>query len=115
MTRPRESTAMERGLPAALRSTAIALPSLQDSPSFLRFWEAYPATRRRVAKKACLDFWKRHGLDALAEPILQHVNAMARTDGWTTGYEPAPLTYLHQRRWEDGLPVAQPKRFKVAL
>jgi hypothetical protein len=98
-----------------VRSKPTALPSLQTSPAFDRFWDAYPATKRRVAKKACWDVWRKHSLDAIAEQIIGHVRALATTEAWTTGYEPAPLTYLHQRRWEDGLPVAAKPKARVAL
>lgn len=74
------------------------------SPAFVAFWDAYPATKRRVARKTCAEVWAKGGLDEAADQIIGHVAAMARTSQWQTGYEPAPLTYLRQRRWEDGVP-----------
>ena len=46
---------------------------------------------------------------------------MAKTKAWQDGYEPAPLTYLNQDRWEDGMPrpevvasrAAQPSGYGV--
>lgn len=76
--------------------------------AFEQFWLSYPNTNRRVAKAKCLAVWKRKKLEALATEIIEHVRAMAKTKQWMDGYEPAPLTYLNQDRWEDGLP--EPER-----
>lgn len=68
------------------------------------FWAAYPNTPRRVAKAKCRALWKSKKLDEVGEDIIEHVRKMSTTRQWQDGYEPAPLTYLNQRRWEDGLP-----------
>lgn len=92
-------------------TTVITTKNTCDSPSrtkysesFNRFWLAYPNTPRRVAKAKCFDVWRRKKLDDLADELITHVSAMAKTKAWQDGYEPAPLTYLNQDRWEDGLP-----------
>lgn len=72
------------------------------SEGFERFWGALPNTDRRVAKAKCREVWSGMKLDSLAEQIIDHVRTMSGTKAWQTGYEPAPLTYLRQRRWEDG-------------
>lgn len=77
---------------------------------FDEFWKAYPATPRRVAKSKCLQRWKAQKLDAVADDILDHVRAMKATKQWQDGYEPAPLTYLNQKRWEDGVPTEREAR-----
>lgn len=82
------------------------------SESFNHFWSAYPNTSRRVAKGKCFDIWKRKNLETIADEVVEHVKAMAKTKQWKDGYEPAPLTYLNQDRWEDGLP--DPQRTKVS-
>lgn len=69
---------------------------------FAEFWAAWPASARKVAKADCEKRWKARGLDAHADAILAHVEALKPSDNWQRGYEPAPLTYLNQRRWEDG-------------
>src|SRR5690606_7853094 len=78
--------------------------SRSDDADFERFWLSYPNTSRRVAKRKCLDVWKKRKLNAYADEIIDHVRAMAKTKNWMEGYEPAPLTYLNQSRWEDGVP-----------
>jgi len=79
---------------------------ITPSPStrFSEFWDAWPNTQRRVAKAACEKVWKSRHLDQHASAILAHVIAMRQTDTWQRGYEPAPKTYLNERRWEDGTP-----------
>lgn len=71
---------------------------------FEEFWGTYPSTGRKVAKAKCAQVWKAKKLDAVADDVLSHLRAVRTTQQWTTGYEPAPLTYLNQQRWEDGLP-----------
>lgn len=69
--------------------------------AFVRFWETWPKSPRKVAKPKCCDVWKSRRLDAIADKIIAHVTAMKETEQWRKGFEPAPLTYLNQRRWED--------------
>ncbi|QTO42172.1 DUF1376 domain-containing protein [Burkholderia latens] len=78
----------------------------KSSASFNRFWSAWPSTERKVAKAKCAEKWRKGCLDSAVEQIVAHVEAMKRTRQWRDGYEPAPLTYLNQRRWEDGMPGA---------
>lgn len=89
-------------------SLTIKEPSkrARNSPQhFEAFWSAYPNTSRRVAKAKCAQLWKARKLDAIADEIISHVKAMSTTKQWLDGYEPAPLTYLNQQRWEDGVPA----------
>lgn len=88
-------------------SSAPALnPKLPSA--FARFWAAYPNTGRKVAKAKCEQVWKAKKLDLIADEIVSHVEAMKLSQQWVTGYEPAPLTYLNQKRWEDGVPMPGP-------
>lgn len=73
---------------------------------FDKFWSAWPASPRKVAKAKCLQFWQRHKLDGLVDRITAHVAVMKTSEQWMKGYDPAPMTYLNQRRWEDDLPAA---------
>ncbi|WP_244135781.1 hypothetical protein [Burkholderia seminalis] len=79
--------------------------SSKGSLEFGRFWDAWPSTGRKVAKAKCLERWQRSKLDDVADRIVEHVDAMKATKQWLEGFEPAPLTYLNQRRWEDELPL----------
>jgi len=71
---------------------------------FEEFWQAYPNTPRRVAKKKCRERWRSRKLDQIADQIIDHVLAMKKTQQWLDGFEPGPMTYINQSRWEDGVP-----------
>jgi uncharacterized protein YdaU (DUF1376 family) len=70
---------------------------------FAEFWSAWPTSKRKVAKATCETKWLKLKLDNVADQIIAHVNSIKGSEQWTTGYEPAPLTYINQRRWEDGV------------
>lgn len=72
-----------------------------DSPGFLRFWQAWPKSERKVAKAECAKKWRKENLEGDTDAITAHVVAMKATKQWRDGYDPAPLTYLNQRRWLD--------------
>ncbi|WP_128001091.1 helix-turn-helix domain-containing protein [Piscinibacter defluvii] len=77
-----------------------------DAARFIDFWASWPATDRKQDRKACLEHWRKHRLDEVADQIVAHVIASKGTQKWLDGYEPAPKTYLRNRRWEDGTPVS---------
>jgi len=79
----------------------IQKKNINTSSKFDEFWNAWPASKRKVAKSECQKKWAKHGLDSVADAIVAHVNKIKTTEQWTSGYEPAPLTYINQRRWED--------------
>lgn len=72
------------------------------STRFAEFWTTWPASDRKVAKAECEKRWLARGLDADADAIVAHVLTSKNSKQWQGGYEPAPLTFLNQRRWEDG-------------
>lgn len=77
------------------------------SVRFPEFWLLWPATERKEAKASCEKKWRSLNLDPLADRILSHVSSLKTTRKWQEGFEPAPLTFLNQRRWEDGEIVGQ--------
>lgn len=82
---------------------------------FDEFWNAYPGPRK-VAKAKCMQVWLERGFTAVADQVLLHVEAMKVTPQWREAggkFVPAPLTYLNQRRFEDGLPESA--ALKVAV
>lgn len=87
-----------------------------DVPAgFVRFWVAWPKSVRKVAKAACEKRWRSRGLEAQADAIVAHVEAMRESRQWRDGYEPAPLTYLNQERWRDGEGADQPRDWWLRL
>jgi uncharacterized protein YdaU (DUF1376 family) len=81
----------------------IQKKNINTSSKFDEFWNAWPTSKRKVAKSECQKKWAKAGLDSVAETIIAQVNKLKVTEQWTGGYEPAPLTYINQRRWEDGV------------
>jgi len=73
------------------------------SSRFNEFWSTWPTSKRKVAKATCETKWLKLKLDNVADQIIAHVNSIKNSEQWTTGFEPAPLTYINQRRWEDGM------------
>lgn len=69
---------------------------------FDKFWDIWPSTPRKVAKQKCLSVWKQKKLSQKTDEIIAHVKAMRTTKQWTDGFEPSPLTYLNQGRYDDG-------------
>jgi uncharacterized protein YdaU (DUF1376 family) len=90
----------------------IQKKNINTSSKFDEFWNAWPSSKRKVAKSECQKKWAKAGLDAVAETIIAQVNKLKVTEQWTGGYEPAPLTYINQRRWEDdaGTPATPGRR-----
>jgi uncharacterized protein YdaU (DUF1376 family) len=76
--------------------------SSQTTSRFAEFWSAWPTSKRKVAKVTCEAKWFKLKLDAVADQIIANVNSLKGSEQWSTGFEPAPLTYINQRRWEDG-------------
>jgi len=65
------------------------------------FWNNWPTSKRKVAKSACKAKWERLALDPLADKINAVVARLRASEQWISGYEPAPLTFINQKRWED--------------
>ena len=70
---------------------------------FEEFWLSWPKNERKQDKAKCLDHWKRHDLDELADSILSDVRTKRGTTKWSEGFVEAPLVYLRGKRWEDGV------------
>ena len=68
---------------------------------FDEFWASWPTSKRKVARAECEKKWFKQNLDKVADTIIASVSKLKRTEQWTTGFDPAPLTYINQRRWED--------------
>jgi uncharacterized protein YdaU (DUF1376 family) len=77
------------------------ISSTASTSRFDEFWSTWPSSKRKVGKAAVQAKWEKHGLDAVADRIISNVKSLKTSEQWTTGFEPAPLTYINQRRWED--------------
>jgi len=79
------------------------ISSQATTSRFDEFWSTWPTSKRKVAKSTCEAKWLKLKLDTVADRIISNVNTLKGSEQWTTGFEPAPLTYINQRRWEDGV------------
>ena len=77
---------------------------------FNDFWSAWPSSKRKVARAECEKKWVKHDLDMVADIIIANVTKLKKTEQWLGGFDPAPLTYINQRRWEDDAGDQQPVR-----
>jgi uncharacterized protein YdaU (DUF1376 family) len=68
---------------------------------FEEFWATWPTSKRKVAKTVCKAKWDRMALDPLADKINAVVARLKASEQWVSGFDPAPLTFINQRRWED--------------
>lgn len=80
---------------------------------FELFWAAWPAGERKQAKGKCLEVWRKLDCEAEADKIVSHVESLKPSSDWQRGYDPAPLVYLNQRRWQGA--EVRPVVRKVAL
>ncbi len=83
-----------------------------DEPSegFTRFWDAWPAHKRKVARQQCWDKWRAKGCEEHLDTILQSVEAAKRSEDWRKSggeYIPAPIVWLNQQRWEAPLEAVE--------
>lgn len=85
---------------------------------FVRFWAAYPKCSRKGGKSECLKAWKKSGLEAAADQIVEHLGWMSKSVGWVKDggeFISAPLTYLNKRSWDGAeRPTAAPAGIQLA-
>ena len=84
------------------------LSTVSTSSRFDEFWATWPSSSRKVGKAAVLAKWEKHNLDEVADTIIANVNTLKSSSQWLGGFEPAPLTYINQRRWEDEVEPSEP-------
>jgi len=88
----------------------IQKKNITTSSKFDEFWQLWPTSKRKVAKSTCETKWIRNKLDEVADKIFWHVSSLKKSEQWLTGFEPAPLTYINQRRWEDDVELTPIRR-----
>ena len=85
-------------------------PEKKNLSAGLRFEEWWQAYGKKVEKKRALAIWKRRGLDAKADMLIEDArNRHAHDEQWRRGYQPHPSTYLNGDRWEDEVTFAEDK------
>ena len=81
--------------------TSLPIQKKPFSSKFDEFWNLWPQSKRKVAKLACQKMWDKKRLDDIAPKILASVSSIKHSRQWLEGFDPAPLTYITQERWED--------------
>lgn len=87
-------------MPTPSSSSSSSKDKSMSPVGFDSFWSAWPTTPRKQGRSKCLAVWSRKKLEARSAEIIAHVEAMKATDSWRGGYEPMPMTYLNQERWD---------------
>jgi hypothetical protein len=83
-------------------SSSSSLETIKPlSNKFDEFWSVWPSSSRKVGKMACLKKWEARKLDPIGDKIIAHVKSLRNSKSWLSGFDPAPLTYINQSRWED--------------
>lgn len=103
--RPKKTESEPKGNPKQIQKQKQKNTISSVAPTserFSDFWNAWPSSKRKVAKSACEAKWSKMVLDPLADQIIASVTRLKASEQWLTGFEPAPLTFLNQKRWEDG-------------
>ena len=75
----------------------------RQAARFDDFWNAWPKSERKQDRTKCLDKWTSAKLDTIADIILDDIGLKKLTEKWAGGYIEAPLVYLNNKRWEDGV------------
>jgi uncharacterized protein YdaU (DUF1376 family) len=100
--RPKKTESEPKGNPKKIQNKINTISSVAPTTSrFDEFWSTWPSSKRKVAKTACEAKWKRQALDPLADKIIASVARLKTSEQWVSGFEPAPLTFINQKRWED--------------
>ena len=82
-------------------------PSKGVGLRFDEFWESWPKGDRKQDRKKCSEKWTDGKLDDCGDAILADIAIKRQTEKWINGFIEAPLVYLNNRRWEDGIAVAE--------
>jgi hypothetical protein len=94
---------------------------ITNSNRFTEFWNTYPDCKRKGSKTKCERVWQKENLDAIADQIIAHVQAMTASNDWeknSGAFIPAPLTYLNTQRWDGAVVTnlsSSVSRFGVAI
>ena len=101
--RPKKTESDTKGKAKKIQKKNInTISSVAPTTSrFDEFWNNWPSSKRKVARTACKAKWDRQALDPLTDEINAVVTRLKASEQWLTGFDPAPLTFINQRRWED--------------
>lgn len=105
-TAPLGATCQENDAPQVFEDKKEAM--------FQKFWNAYPNCKRKTNRKACKTaLLNVPNLEEELPKILEGLEAWKKDTEWSKEggqYIPAPLVFIHQRKWEGILKYAEEKR-----
>lgn len=100
-----ESKVKQNPTPSSSSSSSSSIDKY--SPSFEKFWLAYP---KKEGKKKAFESWKHAKVDTgKLATILEAIERQKKSEKWTTEngrFIPMPVTWINQARWEDEVGVA---------
>lgn len=103
-TRSRENTALPKEPDEKGQRPSKKEQSLHVGELFSEFWKAYPPSKRKADKKRCETAFRNiPNIDREFGSIMHGLELWKNDDEWKKNngmYIPAPLVWLHQRRWE---------------
>lgn len=86
----------------------------KNEATFQKFWNAYPDCKRKTNRKACKTaLLNVPNLEEELPKILEGLEAWKKDSEWSKEggqYIPAPLVFIHQRKWEGILKHAEQKK-----
>ncbi len=83
--------------PSKVKSTSI-LP-----PGFIRFWNEWPNTTRKVARGQCLKVWMQLGCEEKPDEVVEAVRQFKNSGDWMKQggqFIPGPLVWLRHEAWD---------------
>jgi len=83
-------------------------PTEKPTSRFNEFWHRYPATARKVGRKACRQLWIDEDLEAIADRVLLAVDRATQSEQWRKDggrYIENPVNWLKKEPWDCESPI----------
>lgn len=100
---PQQAALLDVAAPAESKAVAVR-QAFAGETEFEAWWEHYP-TKRRKARKPCLQAWLRKRIPRENVPaMIDKLELQKRTHDWQKNdsqFVPLPLTYINQERYDD--------------
>lgn len=83
------------------KGTCKRQPKIFTDEQFEEFWQLWPvgSNNRKVGKAKCKEKFLRLK-DVAYKEIIDALQWQKDSDTWKDGFDPQPLTWINQRRWE---------------
>jgi len=99
--KPCNAATVTVALPEKRREENKLKPSLDMTDGFIKFWEAWPSSKRKGGKSECYKKWKSQNLELKSDEIIAHVVYCKGNGVWKNpDYIEAPLVYINNAKWD---------------